>query len=88
MIIMDKKKAVQTMMGKRAPEMESSPMDDEMMDGRHIAAQDAISAMDEKSPAKLKQALMNFMDIHNMKSDLDAPEDFEPAEHSEDDTEY
>lgn len=34
-------------------------------DGRHVAAQDMIAAIHEKSPEKLMGALANFHDIHS-----------------------
>ena len=50
------------------------------LDGRHIAAQDAINAMHEKSPEKLRQALMNFMDLHNMHNDETSTDDLESSD--------
>lgn len=38
--------------------------EDGEMDGKHAAAQDAISAFHEKSAEKLKGALSNFIDLH------------------------
>jgi hypothetical protein len=87
MIIFDKKKAMQTIMSKRHPKdgsVSSAPMateaaqdEDGMPDGRHAAAQDILSAMHEKSPQKLMEAMANFYDLHAMhsqKSDDTEPE--------------
>lgn len=38
------------------------------VDGRHIAAQEMMGAMHEKSPQKLMEALSNFIDIHHSKN--------------------
>jgi hypothetical protein len=75
MIIGDHKKTIMTIMSNRHPkdgETMSSPMKAEVhkdeggeIDGRHAAAQDAIMAMHEKSPEKLMQALINFMELHD-----------------------
>lgn len=76
-----------TIMAKRSPKGEtlgSAPMKSEIVkdqdgeiDGRHVAAQDILAAMNEKSPEKLMQALANFMDLNGMKSDSDDSEEFE-----------
>lgn len=83
----DKKQAMQTMLQKRrsgggpieasATEMKPEVVKDEdgEMDGRHMAAQDMMSAMNEKSPEKLMQSLANFMDLH-----LAQPEKEDPRE--------
>lgn len=76
MLLHDKKSAVTVMMSKRGPKggeklsgpapmkPESVSSEDGMPDGRHSAAQDMISAMHEKSPEKLMNAMANFHDIH------------------------
>lgn len=74
MIMMDHKKAIMTMMAKRNPKdgsMSAAPMkpeiiknEDGSMDGRHAAAEDIIMAMKEGSAEKMKQAMMNFHDLH------------------------
>lgn len=66
-----------TIMAKRKPDGEKlseSPMkpevvkdEDGQVDGRHVAAQDIMSAIHEKSPEKLMNALANFHDLHNAK---------------------
>lgn len=72
----DRKKQMGALMQKRKAgggplEIAASPMKDEvvktedgMPDGRHMAAQDMMGAMAEKSPEKLMQALSDFMDLH------------------------
>lgn len=77
MFIHDKKNAVTVMMRKRGPQggdVLSGPtaqkaenvVDEEMLpDGRHEAMQDFLAAVQEKSPEKMMQALMNFHDIHS-----------------------
>jgi len=74
MIMIDQKKAMATIMASRKNKdgsTDSAPMvpsaaqaDDGSMDGRHAAAQDIISAMDEKHPGKLMEAMANFHDLH------------------------
>lgn len=44
------------------------------VDGRHAAAEDAISAMHNKDPHQLMQALANFMDMHMNMPDSEEPE--------------
>ncbi len=80
----DHKKAITTMMSKRGAKggeklMENVPMKNEVVmdeggevDGRHVAAQDMIGAFHEKSPQKLMDALMSFMDIHNNHKDAES----------------
>jgi hypothetical protein len=38
------------------------------IDGCHVAANDVMKAIEEKSPQKLMQALSNFLDMHDAKS--------------------
>lgn len=78
MIIPDLKSRVTTMIGSRrdsSGEMLSSPVEmkaEKSMtepgepDERHIAAGDLISAIHEKSPQKLMEALSNFIDLHQI----------------------
>jgi len=89
MIMFDKKRAMQTIMQKRGANggpmtMAPSPMkpeivkdEDGMPDGKHLAAQDMISAFHEKSADKLMQALSNFMDIHSVADSKEDPRDGE-----------
>lgn len=53
-----------------APMMAESVKDDKgEVDGRHVAAQDIMMALNEKSPERLMHALANFHDLHSgMKS--------------------
>jgi len=74
------KKALTTMIGKRnskgektqdpiAMKPEATKNEDGSMDGRHVASEDMIAAMHERSPHKLMDAMKNFIDIHMSKSD-------------------
>lgn len=88
MFIHDKKNALTTIMARRgekggervagpAPmKPEVSLMEGGEVDGRHMAAQDMMSAMHEKSPQKMADAMANFMDIHMSMKDSgdDEPE--------------
>lgn len=76
----DKKRAVTTMMAKRngkgeklhdAVPMKPEVVKDEQgeVDPRHLAAQDALAAFHEKSPDKFMQAMSNFIDLHNSRSE-------------------
>src|SRR5208282_3853846 len=48
---------------------DSEPDPDEVfVDGRHIAANDLMKAIDEKSLHKVTEALKNFIDVHNHQS--------------------
>lgn len=80
MIMHDVKKARETVMARRSPSGEPvtapAPMKEEVsksedgeIDGRHAAAQDMISAMHEKSPQKLMEAMANFHDLHALFKD-------------------
>jgi hypothetical protein len=80
MLPFDEKKAITSIMAKRHPksgEQSSAPMAAELptkdeageIDGRHAAAQDVLSAMHEKSPQKMAEALANFHDLHKMHSE-------------------
>lgn len=72
----DKKKAMQTLIGRRKPSgeklMEPTEMQHEVVkhedgeiDGRHLAAQEALGAIHSKSPEDFMNALMNFIDLHD-----------------------
>lgn len=80
MLPFDEKKTIATIVSKRHPktgEHSAAPMASERptkleggeIDGRHAAAQDVMSAVHEKSPQKLAEALANFHDIHKMHSE-------------------
>lgn len=71
----DHKKAVTTIMSRRKPDgsksMDNVPMKAEVVktsdgeeDGRHVASQEMLGALHEKSPMKFMEALANFIDIH------------------------
>lgn len=75
MIIGDDKKKIATIISSRktarGESLGSAPMQPEIVktedgeiDGRHVAAQDIMSALHEKSPEKLMRALGNFHDLH------------------------
>jgi hypothetical protein len=76
MFLYDRKKAITTIMGRRKPDGTrlSGPAsmkpeivrnEDRELDGRHSAAQDALAAISEKSPAKFMEAMANFQDMHS-----------------------
>lgn len=70
----DAKKTAQTIMsGRKKDGMDygPSPMknenvmeEDGSLDGRHLASQDMLNAFHDKSPEKLKSAMINFLDLH------------------------
>lgn len=77
----DDPKRVATIIASKRPEgggpkvMSNTPMKPEkvvddtgQVDGRHVAAQEMLGAMHEKSPMKLMDALSNFIDIHHSKN--------------------
>lgn len=76
MMMWDRKKQIGTLIQKRREgggpvEISASPIkneivkdEDGMPDGRHLAAQDMIGALHEKSADRLMEALANFMDLH------------------------
>lgn len=75
MIMNDDKKRIATIMASRktaqGENLGSASMKPEIVktedgeiDGRHVASQDMIAALHEKSPEKLMRALVNFHDIH------------------------
>lgn len=75
MMMFDNKKALMTMMGRRKPASMPAPMQEEKVmnaegevDGRYLAMQDALSAIHEKSPERLMQAMMDFHDLHSAES--------------------
>lgn len=77
----DRKRQLGTIMARRRsgdgePMMPPSEIKNEVVktdegepDGRHMAAQDMILAMNEKSPEKMAQAMANFMDLHMSKGE-------------------
>lgn len=86
----DHRKIATVMVGRKSGKGERISTPSEMMpesvvkneegeiDGRHVAAQDAMSAIHEKSPHKFMQAMMNFIDLHQNHNDSDA--DSQPSE--------
>lgn len=59
---------------------EISKEEDGSMDGRHPAAEDIIAAFHEKSPQKMMEAMSNFIDIHNSRSEPKMDSEEEEAE--------
>lgn len=74
MLMWDKKRDMTSVMSQRKKgdedygpakmKNESSMEEDGSMDGRHMAAQDILAAHSEGSPEKVKQAMINFIDLH------------------------
>jgi hypothetical protein len=87
MIIPDLKRAITTVMSRRSskggaevsgpaemkPEMVKS--EEGEVDGRHMAAQDLLAAISEKSPQKMMEAMANFHDLHAMKASEPEPKE-------------
>lgn len=82
-MLTDIQKAREIMMAKRTPKGErlSGPVamktekavtEEGDVDGRHVAAEDLVSALSEKSPQRVNEALKNFMDLHASLSNRDA----------------
>lgn len=78
MFMDDPKKAAMTILAKRKASgertMAPTPMKTEVVkdedgevDGRHVAAQDILSAHGEGSAQKLSEALGHFLDMHQSK---------------------
>lgn len=73
----DKKKMQEMIIQRRKSsggEIAGAPMKNEIVkdeegdiDGRHLAAEDMISAFHEKSPERLMKSMMDFIDIHSSK---------------------
>lgn len=85
MIISDLKRKMTTVMARRSPQGDALSGPAEMKpelsetapgepDPRHIAAQDVMAALHEKSPEKFKEAMGNFIDLHGLKKDEGEPE--------------
>lgn len=81
MIMTDPKKALTTVIGRRrepsgstseSPMVPSEMMSEEReMDPRHEAAKDILSAIHEKHPAKLMEAMAAFHDLHAMRDNTE-----------------
>jgi hypothetical protein len=76
MIIPDDKRRIATIIASRrkanGEKIGQAPLKAEVVkdeqgeiDGRHIAAQEAMMAIHEKSPEKFMQSMANFMDLHS-----------------------
>lgn len=76
MFFEDPKKVAMTIIAKRHPRtselLSSDPMKEEHVktedgqaDGRHVAAQEIISAHNQGSAQKLSEALSSFLDMHH-----------------------
>ena len=95
MIIIDKKKAMATIMARRqhkdgsTSEAPMQPQRSTDMDGsadpRHAAAQDMLAAFHENDPQKLMEATANFHDLHRAHSEQ--AQDTEPEVESGPETE-
>ena len=81
MIIPEDKKRITTIMNMRksakGENLGASPLKPEIvktadgeMDGRHLASQEMLHAIHEKSPEKFMNALMNFQDLHQSMKEL------------------
>lgn len=76
MLMIDKDKAMTTVMARRrekdgstseSMQKPSKVMDEDLnADPRHEAAKDVLSAMSEKHPGKLMEAMAAFHDLHSM----------------------
>lgn len=77
MIIPEDKKKIMTIMKMRktaqGESLGSAQMKPEIVkhengeiDGRHVAMQDFLAGMNEKSPEKMMRAMSNFHDLHSM----------------------
>lgn len=78
MIIPEDKRRVATIMARRksskGENLGAAPLKPEIvktedgeLDGRHLAAQEAMMAIHEKSPEKFMKSMANFMDLHSSK---------------------
>lgn len=84
MIMHDDERAITSILSRRTPKGEalgSAPMkaesvkdEDGLPDPRLAAAQEAMAAMHEKSPAKFMQAMANFHDLHMAHKESDGDE--------------
>lgn len=85
MMMTDEKKAITTIMGRRrnpdgstaeAPMVPSEVSNEENeSDPRLEASKDIMSALNEKHPGKLMEAMANFHDLHSMRDDAEEPSD-------------
>lgn len=86
MILPDDKKRVATIISRRksakGENLGAAPMvqevvkhEDGSIDGLHVASQDLLAAIHEKSPEKLMKALMNWQEIHANRIVEDSKED-------------
>lgn len=75
MIIPDDKRKISTLISSRksakGEDLGSAPMKPEIVkseggeiDGRHVAMQDFLAGVHEKSPEKMMRAMGNFHDLH------------------------
>lgn len=86
MIIPDLKKRAMTVISRRmdkdgkeiagpaAMQPEIVHKEDGTTDGRHVAMQDFLSAVSEKSPERMMKAMMNFHDLHSLEGNKPEPE--------------
>lgn len=75
MILSDDKKTIATIIARRrsskgetlgeaSVKPEVVKHEDGSIDGRHVAAEEAMMALSEKSPEKFMRAMANFHDLH------------------------
>ncbi len=92
MIMFDHKKAIGTIIGNRKlpdgshSKVEMKPevahKENGTTDGRHVAMQDFLSGVQEKSPMKMMHAMAAFHDLHQAQRDM-TPEESEESAHAE-----
>lgn len=86
MIMPDDKKRIATIISSRksaqGENLGSAPMkpeivkhEDGSMDGRHIAMQDFLAGVSEKSPEKMMRAMGNFHDLHASMKEMEPSEE-------------
>lgn len=56
----------ETLSGPVAMKNESSRLENGEVDGQHVASEDLVAAINEKSPQRVREALKNFMDLHSL----------------------
>lgn len=72
--IMAKRKKGDVEYGPGKMKNEDSKLEDGSLDGRHLAAQDALNAIKEGSPQKFMDAMVSFHEIHQSIKNKEAEE--------------
>lgn len=77
----DKKKAASIILSKHGKDAEVKPEAavDHAFDGLHAAAEDIISAIQNKSPQDMHKALRSFIELHGQEEPSDKPDGSEPV---------